>query len=81
MIVQEVGWGLHQVYMCRKDINVKVAGKAHHFYALHDCGATQTLITHAAAGEAGLMPIRHSARLVSGLGACAWNLLASMWYQ
>ncbi len=45
-----------------------MAGKTHYLHALHDWGATKTLITHDAADRAGLTPIRHSARLVSGLG-------------
>jgi hypothetical protein len=45
-----------------------VAGKTHYLHALHDWGASKTLITHDAADRAGLTPIRHSARLVSGLG-------------
>ncbi len=45
-----------------------MAGKTHHLRTLHDWGATQTLITHDAADRAGLTPICHSARLVSGLG-------------
>ena len=45
-----------------------MAGKTHHLSTLNDWGATQTLITHEAANRVGLTPIRHSARLVSGLG-------------
>jgi hypothetical protein len=55
-------------YSCREDIRAEVAGKTHYMYALHDWGASKTLITHEAADRAGLTYIRHSARLVSGLG-------------
>jgi hypothetical protein len=36
MIVQEVGRGLDQNYMCREDIKVEVARKIHSFHVLHN---------------------------------------------
>jgi hypothetical protein len=45
-----------------------VAGRTHCLHILHKWGATQTFISHEAAGRAGLTPIRYSARLVSVLG-------------
>ncbi len=36
MIIQEVGRGLDQNYMCREDIKVEVAWKIHSFHALHN---------------------------------------------
>jgi hypothetical protein len=69
MIVQKVSGGPDQGHLCRKDVKVEVAGKTHRLKALHDWGATQTLITHVAAGKMGLVRIRHSARLLSGLGS------------
>ncbi len=57
-----------QSYSCCEDIRAEVAGKTQSLHNLHDWGATLTLITHDAADRAGLTPIRHSARLVSGLG-------------
>jgi hypothetical protein len=68
LVVQEVGGDSGQLYSCREDIRAEVAGKTYRLHTLHDWGATQTLITHDAADRAGLTPIRHSARLVSGLG-------------
>jgi hypothetical protein len=69
LVIQEVGGDSGQSYSCREDIRAEVAGKTYHLRTLHDWGATQTLITHDAAHRAGLTPIRHSARLVSGLGS------------
>jgi hypothetical protein len=68
LVIQELGGDSDQSYLCREDIRAEVAGKTYHLHTLHDWGATQTLITHDAADRAGLTPIRHSARLVSGLG-------------
>jgi hypothetical protein len=68
LVVQEMGGDSGQSYSCREDIRAEVAGKTHRLHTLHDWGATLTLITHDAADRAGLTPIRHSARLVSGLG-------------
>jgi hypothetical protein len=61
LVILEAGGDSSQSYSCREDIRAEVAGKT-------DWGATLTLITHDAADRAGLTPIRHSARLVSGLG-------------
>ena len=68
LVITEAGGDSSQSYSCREDIRAEVAGKTHRLHALHDWGATLTLITHDAADRAGLTPIRHSARLVSGLG-------------
>ncbi len=68
LVVQEVGGDSGQSYSCPENIRAEVAGKTYRLHTLHDWGATQTLITHDAADRAGLTPIRHSARLVSGLG-------------
>jgi hypothetical protein len=69
--MREVGGDSDQLYSCREDIRTEVAGRTHHLHTLYDWGATQTLFTHDAADRAGLAPIHHSARLVSGLcGKC-----------
>ncbi len=68
LVIREVDNDSGLSYSCREDIRAEVAGKTYYLHALHDWGATQTLITHDAADGAGLTPIRHSARLVSGLG-------------
>ncbi len=68
LVIREVDDDSGLSYSCREDIRAEVAGKTHYLHALHDWGASKTLITHDAADRAGLTPIRHSARLVSGLG-------------
>jgi hypothetical protein len=68
LVIQGVGGDSSQSYLCCEDIRAEVAGKTHRLHTLHDWGATLTLITRDAADRAGLTPIRHSARLVSGLG-------------
>jgi hypothetical protein len=57
-----------QNHLCREKVKIEVAGRTHRLYAMHDWGACATLITHAAASHAGLAPIRHSARVVAGVG-------------
>ncbi len=69
LVILEAGGDSSQSYSCREDIRAEVAGKTHRLHTLHDWGATLTLITHDAADRAGLTPIPHSARLVSGLGS------------
>ncbi len=68
LIIREADDDSGLSYPCHEDIRAEVAGKTHYLHALHDWGASKTLITHDAADRAGLTPIRHSARLVSGLG-------------
>ena len=68
LVIREVGEDAGPSYSCREDIRAEVAGKTHYLHALHDWGASKTLITHDAADRAGLAPIRHAARLVTGLG-------------
>jgi hypothetical protein len=48
MVVQGVGAGKVQVFLCREDVPVEGAGKASRLHALYDWGATVTLVTRAA---------------------------------
>jgi hypothetical protein len=47
---------------------VEAAGKTSHLHTLYDWGVSNTLVTHAAAKEAGLVSVKHSTMTVSGLG-------------
>jgi hypothetical protein len=53
MIVQKLGEEQSQVHLCREDVRLEVAGRTTRLHALYDWGASVTLITHAAAKEAG----------------------------
>jgi hypothetical protein len=66
-----------QNHLCREKVKIEVAGRAHRLNAMHDWGASVTLISHAAASRAGLAPIRHSARVVAGVGGkrCLGHML------
>jgi hypothetical protein len=54
MVVQGTGAREAKVFLCREDVRVEGAGKASRLHALYDWGATDTLVTHAAAAKAGL---------------------------
>jgi hypothetical protein len=54
MVVQGIGAREAKVFLCREDVRVEGAGKASRLHALYDWGATDTLVTHAAAAKAGL---------------------------
>jgi hypothetical protein len=58
MVVQRIGGGKVQVYLCREDVRVEVAGKASRLHTLYDWGATVTLVTHAAAEKVRLKRVR-----------------------
>jgi hypothetical protein len=64
MIVQEVGDGQGQVHLCQEDVREKAAGKTSCPHAPYNWGAMDTLITHAAARETGLLPLQHSTMTV-----------------
>jgi hypothetical protein len=68
MIVQEVGAKKAGVFLCREDVRVRSAGGANSLHSLYDWGATVTLVTHAAAANAGLERKRQVAAAVAGLG-------------
>jgi hypothetical protein len=71
MVVQGIGGKKAQVYLCREDVRVEVAGKASRLHTLYDWGATVTLVTHAAAERAGLRRVRQPAAAIAGLsGRC-----------
>jgi hypothetical protein len=58
MVVQGIGAGKAQVFLCREDIRVQAA----------DWGATVTLVTHAAAERTGLERRRQTPAAKAGLG-------------
>jgi hypothetical protein len=62
-----------QNHLCREKVKIEVAGPAHRLHAMHDWGASVTLITHSVASRAGLAPIRRSARVVAGVGGKGVN--------
>ncbi len=71
MVVQRIGGEKAQVYLCREDVRVEVAGKASHLHTLYDWGAMVTLVTHAAAEKAGLKRVRQPTAAIAGLsGGC-----------
>jgi hypothetical protein len=72
MVVQGIGGKKAQVYLCREDVRVEVAGKASRLHILYDWGATVTLVTHTAAEKAGLKRVRQPTAVIAGLsGGCA----------
>ncbi len=68
MVVQGIGAGKAQVFLCREDIRVEGTGKASRLHSLYDWGATVTLVTHAAAEKAGLERRRQTPVAIAGLG-------------
>jgi hypothetical protein len=67
MIVQRAGDKRSQVHLCREDVQVEAAGKTTHLHAFYNWGAPVTLITHAAAKEAGLEQMKQPAMTEMGL--------------
>jgi hypothetical protein len=71
MVVQGICGKEAQVYLCREDVRVEVAGRASHLDTLNDWGATITLVTRAAAERAGLKRVRHPTSAIAELsGRC-----------
>jgi hypothetical protein len=71
MIIRGVGDEWARTHVCRKDVQVEVAGKATRQHALYNWGTFVTLITHAAAEEVGLEQVRQPTAAVAGLfGGC-----------
>jgi len=71
MVMQGISGEKAQVYLCREDVHVEVAGKASRLHTLYDWGATVTLVTHTAAKRAGLKRVRQPAAAIAGLsGRC-----------
>jgi hypothetical protein len=59
MVVQRIGGGKVQVYLCREDVRVEVTGKASRLRTLYGWGATVTLVTHSAAEKVRLKRATH----------------------
>ncbi len=70
MVVQGISGEKAQVFLCQEDVRVEGTGKASclHVHTLYDWVATVTLVTHAAAENAGLKRVRQPAAAIAGLG-------------